>query len=81
MDKIGKHEFKFVLTGVELTEDQQERISRTVAQAGTLALGDLLPEKAIGVQVERKIWWCGIPVDDLLTALRRHAADQVRIKK
>ncbi|MGW4898791.1 hypothetical protein ACWEQL_42215 [Kitasatospora sp. NPDC004240] len=81
MDKIGKHEFRFVLTGVELTEDQQERISRAVAQAGALALGDLLPEKPIGVRLERNTWWYGIPHNDLMIALRRFAADQVRIKK
>jgi len=72
----SKHEFKFVLTDVELTEEQQERVGRAVAQAGALALGELVPTESLTVPVRSNVWWHGIPRPDLMAELQRVAADQ-----
>lgn len=61
MKANSKNEFKFVVTGVDLTEDQQEKVSRAIAQAGALALGDLAPRDAVGVRLAPKIRWFGNP--------------------
>ncbi|MFG2341155.1 hypothetical protein [Streptomyces yangpuensis] len=71
-----KNEFKFVVTGVELTEEQQERIGRAVAQAGALALGDFGPRDAVGVRLDPKIWWHGLPREVLAQDLQRFAAEE-----
>jgi hypothetical protein len=72
----SRHEFKFVLTDVELTAEQEERVSRAVAQAGALALGELLPKESLTVPVRHNVWWHGIPRPDLMTELQRVAAEQ-----
>lgn len=76
MTKNNKHEFKLVLTDVELTEEQQERVSRAVAQAGVMALGDLLPKESLTVPVRRNVWWYGIPRPDLMMELQTLAAER-----
>ncbi|MEU8524917.1 MULTISPECIES: hypothetical protein [Streptomyces] len=78
MTKNNKHEFKLVLTDVELTEEQQERVSRAVAQAGVMALGDLLPKESLTVPVRRGVWWYGIPRPDLMTELQGLATERER---
>ncbi|MBT2493419.1 hypothetical protein J7E96_33950 [Streptomyces sp. ISL-96] len=79
MNKNSKHEFQFVLTGVELTDEQQEKVSRAVAQAGVLALGELAPRESVTVRVKPKVWWHGIPRPDLMQELQRSAADQLKV--
>lgn len=74
MKNNSKHEFKFVLTGVELTDEQQEQISRAVAQAGALALGGLAPRGSLSVRLGKNIWWQGQPADELIQEIQRHAA-------
>ncbi|GAA3159130.1 MULTISPECIES: hypothetical protein [Streptomyces] len=73
-DNTGKSEFTFVVTGVELTKDQEERISRAIAQAGALALGDVAPRDALPVRLDPKIWWYGLPKDVLVRELQQFAA-------
>jgi len=55
MKTNSKNEFKFVVTGVDLTEEQQEQVSRAIAQAGALALGGLVPRDAVGVRLDPRI--------------------------
>lgn len=43
MSRAGDHEFKFVVSGVELTKDEQQTVSSAVARAGTEALIRLKP--------------------------------------
>ncbi|WP_418957967.1 hypothetical protein [Streptomyces tritici] len=76
--KNSKHEFTFVLTDVELTDEQQERVSRAVAQAGALALGELLPKDSLTVPVRANVWWHGIPRPDLMTELQRMGAERAQ---
>ncbi|GEC04711.1 hypothetical protein SSP24_23660 [Streptomyces spinoverrucosus] len=73
-DNRTKNEFTFVVTGVELTEEQQERVSRAIAQAGALALGDLAPADATPVRLSGKIWWTGQPKPNLMRELQEYAA-------
>jgi hypothetical protein len=76
VDRNGKHEFKFVLSDVELTEEQQEKVSRAVAQAGALAVSELLPQGSLTIPVRQNVWWHGIPRPDLMAELQRSAAEQ-----
>ncbi|KUJ65304.1 hypothetical protein ACZ90_49025 [Streptomyces albus subsp. albus] len=72
----NRHEFKFVLTDVELSKEQREKVGRAVAQAGAMALGELLPKESLAVAVGPNVWWHGIPRPDLMTELQRTAAEQ-----
>ncbi|MFC8447983.1 hypothetical protein [Kitasatospora sp. NPDC057223] len=74
---MGKHEFKFVVSDVELTEEQQARVSHAVGQAGALALGDLTPPGAVSVALGSHVWWRGLPPDALRTELERFAQLQI----
>jgi hypothetical protein len=37
----SKHEFRFVVSGIELSEEQKEKISNAVGLAGAAALADI----------------------------------------
>ena len=75
----NRNEFKFVVTGVPLGEEDQERISRAIAQAGALALGDLAPLDSTSVRLKPNIWWHGGPRDGLMTKLQEFAAKEAGI--
>ncbi|MGW7455072.1 hypothetical protein [Streptomyces sp. NPDC054787] len=77
----SKNEFKFVVTGVELTEEQQARVSLAIAQAGALALGDLAPRDAVGVRLDPKVWWHGIPKEVVVQQLQEFAAAEVGLQR
>ncbi|MEU6758150.1 hypothetical protein [Streptomyces sp. NPDC046685] len=77
----SKNEFKFVVTGVELTEEQQARVSLAIAQAGALALGDLAPRDAVGVRLDPKVWWHGIPKEGVVQQLQEFAAAEVGLQR
>ncbi|MFF8266634.1 hypothetical protein ACF059_04475 [Streptomyces sp. NPDC016562] len=77
----SKNEFKFVVTGVELTEEQQARVSLAIAQAGALALGDLAPREAVGVRLDPKVWWHGIPKEGVVQQLQEFAAAEVGLQR
>ncbi|MEW2136368.1 hypothetical protein AB0892_07115 [Streptomyces sp. NPDC005409] len=77
----SKNEFKFVVTGVELTEEQQARVSLAIAQAGALALGDLAPREAVGVRLDPKVWWHGIPKEGVIQQLQEFAAAEVGLQR
>ncbi|MGW7456871.1 hypothetical protein [Streptomyces sp. NPDC054797] len=79
--KNGKNEFKFVVTGVELTEEQQARVSLAIAQAGALALGGLAPRDAVGVRLDPKVWWHGIPKEGVVRQLQEFAAEEVGLQR
>ncbi|MEU4728341.1 hypothetical protein [Streptomyces sp. NPDC023588] len=79
--KNSKNEFKFVVTGVELTEEQQARVSLAIAQAGALALGDLAPRDAVGVRLDPKVWWHGIPKEVVVRQLQEFAAEEVGLQR
>lgn len=62
---MSRYEFSFVVTDVELSEDEKTRVSRAVALAGATVLASSLPAGAVTAPVVhehyfRKIW-CGIP--------------------
>jgi hypothetical protein len=75
---VNKHEFKFVVTGVELDESQIQRVSTAIAQAAVLALGESATPEAVTVPLGRTIWWRGIPADPLREELVDYAEQQVR---
>ncbi|NUP41236.1 MAG: hypothetical protein HOY76_30490 [Streptomyces sp.] len=77
MSQNNKNEFKFVVTGVELTEDQQQLVGRAIAQAGALALGELAPRHSLPVAVNPKVWWYGDPAKEVLAPVQEYAAGQV----
>jgi hypothetical protein len=63
---MGRYEFSFVVTEVELSEEQQSRIGRAVALAGAAELGEALPPQAVTAPVGTNRrgfirFWCGIP--------------------
>jgi hypothetical protein len=76
---MATHVFKFVVSDVDLTPEQQERISRAVSQAGILAVGDLTPEESVTFQLGRRGLWNGIPPVDVLQALETYVSEQVGI--
>ncbi|MFJ1569222.1 hypothetical protein [Streptomyces erythrochromogenes] len=77
----NKNEFTFVVTGVELSDEQQERIGRAVAQAGALALGDFGPRDAVAVRLNPKVWWHGVPREVLVQDLQRFAEEEAGIQR
>lgn len=62
---MSRYEFSFVVTEVELSEEQRIRVGREVAMAGAAALADALPADAVSAPVTRDEYllryWCGIP--------------------
>jgi|HubBroStandDraft_4_1064222.scaffolds.fasta_scaffold2734833_1 hypothetical protein len=63
---MSRYEFSFVVTEVELSEEQRRRVGRAVALAGAAAVGDKLPAAAVTAPVETEDarylrYWCGIP--------------------
>jgi hypothetical protein len=76
---MATHVFKFVVSDVDLTPEQQERISRAVSQAGILAVGDLTPGESVTFQLGHHGLWNGIPPVDVLQALETYVSEQVEI--
>lgn len=74
---MARHEFRFIVSDVELSPEHQERIGQSVAQAGALALAEVTPANAVTVSVGRNIWWRGIPPEELLKSLEQYASQQV----
>jgi hypothetical protein len=63
---MSRYEFSFVVTEVELSEEQRRRVGRAVALAGAAELSDALPAQAVTAPVAiddaRFVrFWCGIP--------------------
>jgi hypothetical protein len=63
---MSRYEFSFVVTEVELSEEQRQRVGRAVALAGAAELSDALPPEAVTAPVPTedlllKRYWCGIP--------------------
>jgi hypothetical protein len=63
---MSRYEFSFVVTEVELSEEQRRRVGRAVALAGAAELSQALPTQAVTAPVEtadvRLVrYWCGIP--------------------
>jgi len=62
---MSRYEFSFVVTEVELSEEQRLRIGRAVAMAGASELGMELPAGAVSapLQLDERLvrFWCGIP--------------------
>jgi hypothetical protein len=74
---MATHQFKFVVSDVDLTPEQEERIARAVAQAGILALGDLTPEDSVTFQFGHHGLWNGIPPVDVVAALSAYVSERV----
>ena len=74
---MATHQFKFAVSDVDLTPEQVEHIGQAVAQAGALAVANLVPDHAVSVQVRPGIWWRGIPAPEILKELEAFAAKQV----
>jgi hypothetical protein len=66
---MAKYEFKFVLTDVELSEDDEARVSRAIAQAAAAAVADLAPAEST-VIFRRPILWQGIPPSEFSEAVQ-----------
>jgi hypothetical protein len=78
---MATHVFKFVVSDVDLTPEQQERISRAVSQAGILAVGDLTPGESITFHPGRggyPVSWLGLPPIDVRHALETYVSEQVK---
>ena len=76
---MATHVFKFVVSDVELTPEQRERISRAVSQAGIVAVGDLTPPESITFHPGRggyPVPWLGLPPADLRHALETYISEQ-----
>jgi hypothetical protein len=62
---MSKYEFTFVVTDVELSEDQRLGVGRAVALAGTAALGAQCPAEAVTAPLVLDEFiirhWCGMP--------------------
>jgi hypothetical protein len=71
------HQFKFVVSDVELTPEQVARIGQEVAEAGALALAAHAPADAVSVQVRPGIWWRGIPAEAIVRDLQEFAVGQI----
>ncbi|HWG74159.1 MAG TPA: hypothetical protein VG184_08915 [Acidimicrobiales bacterium] len=68
---MAKHEFRFVVTDVELSEDDRDRVNQAIGQAVAFALADQTPPNAVSYQY-RNILWRGIPPVEL-----QHELEQV----
>jgi hypothetical protein len=74
---VATHEFRFVVSNVELDPGQIKGIGQAVVQAGTLAVADETPTEAVTVEVRPGIFWRGLPPADARGALLAHASDAV----
>jgi hypothetical protein len=74
--KMATHEFTFIVTDVELSENEQARISQAVAQAAAFALADITPPDALTVPIARNIWWRGIPATEIFSELQKQAVQK-----
>ena len=78
---MSRYEFSFVVTEVELSQEQQRRVGRAVALAGAAELSDALPPQAVTAPVETEDlrfirFWCGFPpVIELPGGLRAAEGD------
>ncbi len=73
---MGRYEFKFVVTDTELSEEHQRKVGQAVAEAGALALGELVPADAVTVRWGPNQWWRGIPPVTIYQALEEVAAQK-----
>ncbi len=73
---MATHQFKFVVSDIDLTPEQVERVARAVAQAGTLALADETPEDAITYKVRPGVFWRGLPPVEIADVLQKVAAEK-----
>jgi hypothetical protein len=62
---LSRYEFSFVVTDVELSEEDRERVGRAVALAGAAELGSALPANAVAAPVANHGFlvrhWIGTP--------------------
>jgi hypothetical protein len=62
---MARYEFSFVVSDVELSEIEQERVGRAIAQSGALAMGNALPPSSLALPGGVRRWWIGIPPVEL----------------
>jgi hypothetical protein len=67
---MARHEFRFVVTDVELSEEDRQRVQQAISQSATIALADLTPPNAVSFQF-RNILWRGIPPIELQEQLEQ----------
>jgi hypothetical protein len=63
---MSRYEFSFVVTEVELSEEQRQRVGRAVALAGAAELSEAVPPGAVTAPVDSEdawhsVYWLGIP--------------------
>jgi hypothetical protein len=62
---VSRYEFSFVVTDVELNEEEKARVTRAIALAGASELGGTLPDPAVTAPLVHEEFirriWCGIP--------------------
>jgi len=71
---MGRYEFKFVVSDVDLSEEQEKRIEQAVAQAGTLAIAETSSKQPMCVVLPFHKVWCGFPPFETIRDLEAFAA-------
>lgn len=73
---MGRYEFKVVVSGVELSEDQQKRIGQAVSLAGAGAIGKFIPQPPVSVPLSLLHYWMGPYPPAILKELDQYAQGQ-----
>jgi hypothetical protein len=73
---VGRYEFKFVVSDIDLSEEQERRVEQAVAQAGTLAIAESTSEQPMCVVLPFHKVWCGLPPFETIRDLEAFAASR-----
>jgi hypothetical protein len=71
---MGRYEFKFVVSDIDLSEEQEKRVEQAVAQAGTLAIAETTSKQPMCVVLPLHKVWCGLPPFETIRDLEAFAA-------
>ena len=71
---MARYEFRFVVTDTELSEEDQQKVSQAVAEAGALAMASATPFGAVTVPIGLNVLWRGLPPPEIYDALKEVAA-------
>jgi hypothetical protein len=73
---MGRYEFKFVISDVELTDEQQETIGQAVGQAGATAVSHFTDAVPLYIPLGLRHVWCGIPPAEVVDEIESYAKRQ-----
>jgi|NGEPerStandDraft_6_1074524.scaffolds.fasta_scaffold51248_3 hypothetical protein len=74
---MARHVFKFVVSDVDLTAEQVDRVSQAIGQAGSSALAELTPDDALTLEGRPGLWWRGRPPVELRDPIMEFVLGQV----